>query len=53
VKLAAHLLAGDTFRRTSLGRRRQVVLVALLSHRNGFSAAHAMVGSVQGLPSCA
>jgi hypothetical protein len=27
-KLAAHLLAGDTFRKTSFGRRRQVASVA-------------------------
>jgi hypothetical protein len=50
-KLAAHLLAGDTFRRTSFGRRRQVGLGRMLSHRASFSAAGVAVCSVQGMPS--
>ena len=50
-ELAAHLLAGDTFRRTSFGRRRQVGFGRMLSHRTSFSAAGVAVCSVQGMPS--
>jgi hypothetical protein len=50
-KLAAHLLAGDTFRRTSFGRRRQVGFGRMLSHRASFSAAGVAVCFVQSMPS--